>query len=480
MRLLLVFFGLWGTIAPLVNAQTTLKERLEKHVYTLADDSLKGRKAGSADAQKAAAYIVKQWEEIGIKSYNENTYYQPFNNQYQNLIGVLEGSDPVLKNEYIVVGAHYDHLGYKIVDGDTVIYNGADDNASGVATLIELSRRLKDIQPQLSRSIIFIAFDAEELGLYGSTHFANNPIVPIEQIKLMFSVDMVGWHRTSGYVKYLGSGTIAGGNKILTDKTLIPEGLHVVTKKFENSIFTATDTEGFAQKGIPTLAVFTGLKSPYHKPEDDADLIDYEGMTLITEHLVNVVRAVSQSPDFRPSGKLASKHNPNRKFRWGLTVLGGTNYHYYTAGAFNGKPAGAFAVGLSSQINMGLLALRPELLYEHIGAHNPAGKVSTDHLTLPLSFVLQTPPSSQVGAAVYVGGYYSYRFGGTVDKRALNFEQEVYRNEGGYVYGFELRVAQIKIGFTQRCELTNFSRTQNIDGANLRNYRTYATLTYLF
>ncbi|MDR1938988.1 MAG: outer membrane beta-barrel protein, partial [Tannerellaceae bacterium] len=229
------------------------------------------------------------------------------------------------------------------------------------------------------------------------------------------------------------------------------------------------------------LAVFTGLKSPYHKPEDDADLIDYEGMALITEHMLNVVRTVSQSPDFRPSGKLASKHKPNRTFRWGLTLLGGTNYHHYTAGAVNGKPALSFAAGLSSQINMGQhFALRPELLYERIQAHHPAGKVSTDHLTLPLSFAIQTPSSSPFGAAVYLGGYYSYRFGGSVNKRALNFEHEVKRDEGGYQYGLELRLAQIKIGFTQRYELTNFSRNQNQDGAHLRNHRTYATLSYLF
>ena len=109
-----------------------------------------------------------------------------------------------MKNEYIVIGAHYDHLGVK--KGE--IYNGADDNASGVATLIELGKALKKNQSNLKRSVMLVAFDAEEIGLVGSKHFINHTSATDMDIKLMFSIDMVGWYKASGAVNYAGTGTI--------------------------------------------------------------------------------------------------------------------------------------------------------------------------------------------------------------------------------------------------------------------------------
>ena len=468
-------------IIPLITAQTTLKERLEKHVYTLADDSLKGRKAGSPENQKVAEYIIDQWKEIGITPYQEDSYIQPFKMQYQNVIGILHGNDSLFQNEYIVVGAHYDHLGTKIKDDSIVIYNGADDNASGVATLIELGRQLKAIQPMLKRSIILVAFDAEEAGLLGSSHFVDNPIVPLQQIKLMLSVDMVGYHRKSGYVKYEGSGTIKNGENQILEEQIIPEGLHVKIKKFENSPFTATDTRPFAMKGIPTLAVTTGLKSPYHKPEDAADLIDYDGMALITTHLTNYIQSVDRNPDYQASGKLAPKHKPGQdRFLFGISANTGSNYHEYTAGALNGKLADAFGIGLFSQINGKHLAIRPEIYYENIQAKYPAGTITTNRITVPLSLVLQTHGGGVFVADVFMGGYYSYAFHGKQGKDALDFTHTFYRNEGGLNYGLGFRLMQFKMSFTSRNALTHFTRNANADGAHIRNKAQYFTITYLF
>jgi Zn-dependent M28 family amino/carboxypeptidase len=307
-----------------------LKERLEKHVHTLADDSFKGREAGSIYGRKAAEYIVNQWESIGITPYMKDNYFQPFLNKYRNIIGIIEGNDSILKDEYIIVGAHYDHLGFKIKE-DTIVYNGADDNASGVAALIELGRELRAIQSSLHRSVILIAFDAEEIGLVVSSYFVEEPFVPLEKIRLMFSVDMVGWLKAAGKVEYMGVGTIDKGDDLLLNAALIPKGLQVTMKSFENDILTATDTESFAQRGIPTLAVTTGLKSPYHKPEDDAHLIDYDGLALITEHLKNIIQTVARDPDFKASGKLAPKHQATQKqVLSGLSANIGYNYHHYT------------------------------------------------------------------------------------------------------------------------------------------------------
>jgi len=462
--------------------QEILKERLKHHVYTLAADSLMGRKAGSKHAKKAANYIAAQWKEIGITPLVGESYFRPFKqNQYQSLAGIIEGNDPFMKNEYIVVGAHYDHLGIKIKnDSDTIIFNGADDNASGVAALIELGRQLKAIQSTLRRSVVLIAFDAEELGLFGSNEFAANPPFPIEKIKLMMSVDMVGWYKTSGYVKYSGSGTIKNGSMLILDESLIPNGLHVKTQNFEKSVFTATDTDGFAKKGIPTLAVTTGIESPYHKPEDMAHLIDYEGMALITEHLTNLVQAVSQDDTFHASGKIASKHQKYKKFGFGLSVNIGSNYHFYTKGALDGKSASAYGIGLNGQLNMNNFAIRPEVCYNYINAHHPQGDITTHGITMPLNLLLQTQPSSTGSMAIFAGPYYSYKLKGQQKGAQLDFDNDFKREEVGLNMGFEMSVLMMRLEFTFRNALTNFTRTKNADGAHIRNRATFVTLGYKF
>jgi hypothetical protein len=469
---------LWTVIQPVV-AQTSLKERLKKHVYILADDSFKGRQAGSVYGRQAAEYIVNQWQEIGIAPYNGESYFQDFSGKYRNIIGIIEGNDPALKDEYIVAGAHYDHLGFK-VKGDTIVYNGADDNASGVAALTELGRALNELRPSLRRSVILVAFDAEEIGLFGSQHFVDEPFIPIEKIKLMVSVDMVGWLKTGGKVEYMGTGSIDHGEKLILDATLVPAGLQATVKDFENSIFTATDTQPFAIKGIPTLAVTTGLKSPYHKPEDDAHLIDYDGLALITEHLKNIVLRVSQDRDFKPSGKLARKHRTSRKkLSFGLSANIGSNFHYYSEGPVDGKKTTSFGAGLMSQINWGKWALRPEIYYDRIRANYPGGKIRTNNLTLPLNLVLQTP-IAPYGADIFLGGYYSYMFSGKQGKENIDFNHAFYRNEGGLSYGFGLYFGNIKFGFTGRTALTHFNRSKNADNAHVYNHGSYFNLTYLF
>ena len=479
----ILYISLWLLIVPSVSySQESLADRLKTHVYTLADDSLGGRKAGSENTRKAARYITAQWEEIGISPLVGETFYMPFRgNQYNNLVGVIEGCHPVLKDEYIVVGAHYDHLGIMSKNGgETVIYNGADDNASGTAAITEIGRKLKEIQPTLHRSVILIAFDAEEIGLFGSNEFADNPPVPIENIKLMFSVDMVGWYKASGYLKYVGVGTMKNGKRFIMNPDIIPEGLTVKIKNFEKSILTGTDTQGFAAKGIPTLYVTTGLKSPYHKPEDEAELIDYEGMALVTEHLTNLIQAVSTDETYQPSGKIASKHKPPSNVRFGISANIGSNYHYYTAGALDGKSAGAYGAGLSMTFNMGAFALRPEVYYDYIKARYPLGDIKTQSVTAPLNLILQTSPSEVAGVAVFAGPYYKYVLSGKQGNSSLDLENLFFRNEAGLNYGVEMRVMNIRIGITSRQAFTDFTRTKNEDGAHIRNRSVFATLSYYF
>ena len=467
-------------------SQSSLTDRLREHVYTLASDSLEGRQAGTEFSRKAAAYIVSKWEETGITPLNGDTYYIPFlRNRYENLAGIIEGNHPVLKDEYIIVGAHYDHLGSDIDNGEMVIYNGADDNASGTATVIELGRLLKEMQPSLGRSVVLIAFDAEEMGLYGSNNFASNPPFPIKDVKLMLSVDMVGWYKESGYLKYLGSGTIKNGRQLILDSKLNPHGLNVKPQKYERNLLGATDTQGFAQKGVATLAVTTGLKSPYHKPEDVAELIDYDGMTLITEHLANLIQAVSADENYMPSGKHAAKHRPLGKIAFGISANFGSNYHYYSQGVHDGKPAFGCGMGLSAKLNKYPLTIRPELSYAFLQAyHPPRGKLSSHSLTVPLNIVFQTDPSQPAGVGFFLGPYYRYRISGKHDGVALDFKDEFHRDEIGINFGAELRVSRFFLGITSRQAFSDFSRIKKPFGidveSHIRNRSLFTTFGYLF
>lgn len=419
----------------------TQQERLTQHVYYLASDSLRGRAAGSEDAAKAAAYIVKQFEAIGIEPFYEDGFYQPFKRfdvDYKNVVAWIPGNDPVLKDEYIVIGAHYDHLG---MSGD-VVYNGADDNASGTAAIIEMARILKARQDELKRSVIIAAFDAEELGLFGSDYLSSQ--LDVSKVKLMMSIDMVGWLEKGKTLRLNGVKTIKNGKRLLSgeaEKIDIP----IRTKDFENSILTATDTQGFATKGVATLHVTTGIKSPYHKPEDDADLIDYQGLDKVTDYLSDVTLKCATDPDFAPSGKVADIHsNKKRVFDFGLMAsLNNSNLRFPNAG-FMGKPRYAFNVGLTSQINMGkTFSLEIDALYDYQDAKLPSAiapfeqysRYHQESVTVPALLLMN---AGNIGFDVFVGvgGYYS---------RVLRSSEFVNLNQYGWAWCLGFRLGKFKI-----------------------------------
>jgi len=469
-RQIFIYLLIFSAI-PIAYAQTTLNERLEQHVYTLASDSMQGRKAGTEHARMAAGYITNQWKEIGIEPFFDNAYLQPFgNNWFQNVVGIIHGNDPVLKNEYIIIGAHYDHIGTNIFGR---IRNGADDNASGVAALIELGRELKQNQSNLKRSVILIAFDAEEIGLIGSTYFINHWETSItdnkiENIKLMISIDMVGWYEASGKINYIGSGTIKNGNEIILNSPAIPAALNVAAKNFETNILVGTDTHAFAFKRIPTLNVTTGLKSPYHTSRDEAHLIDFNGMALIVEHLKNFIETISQEIDFEPSGRIAKKHKPRRCVDIGVSAHFGMTNNSYTADNNDKNVYGFFlGAGFSPQINLGIFAIRPELHYDYIRVQYPFGTINENNLTVPLNLVLQTPDHWFTGADIFFGGYYSY---------CLNDKQG---GEAGLTFGLGSYLKPFKIGFTCRIPLTDFRQSANINDAHIKKSMFYS-IVYTF
>lgn len=214
-----------------------------------------------------------------------------------NVVGLLPGSDPVLKDEYVVVGAHYDHLGYgwgKSRDENLLaqIHNGADDNASGTSGLMEIAEWFGLAPEKPKRSIIFIAFGGEEMGLLGSTHFLNNCPVPREKIVAMLNMDMIG-RLVDKKLLVSGVGT-AAGFKPLAEKLNADFGFAL---SFDASGIASSDHAAFTVKKIPSFFFFSGIHEQYHKPSDDAALINNEDGAAIAAYAAAIARELANAPE---------------------------------------------------------------------------------------------------------------------------------------------------------------------------------------
>ena len=215
-----------------------------------------------------------------------------------NVVGYIDNGAPTT----VILGAHYDHLGYG-EDGNSMlrnsntpqIHNGADDNASGIAALIELAGMLKKSK-LTANNYLFIAFSGEELGLFGSKYFTENPTVNISNVNYMINMDMVG--RLNDSSKVLTVGGIGTSPTWTTTLSAIPTKYFKV--KYDSSGTGPSDHTSFYRKDIPVLFFFTGLHSDYHRPSDDADRINYTGELMIIRYIYSVVEKNN-----RPSAKLA-------------------------------------------------------------------------------------------------------------------------------------------------------------------------------
>ena len=450
----------------------TQQERLTRHVYFLASDSLQGRDAGTIYADKAARYIVQQFEEIGVDPYYKEGFYQPFEKYgtttFKNIVGVIPGNDLVLKDEYIIIGAHYDHLGVK----NDKIYNGADDNASGTATIIEMARILKARQSQLKRSVIVVAFDAEEDGLWGSNYLSEQ--LDLSKIKLMMSVDMVGWLHEGKTLRLHGAATVKDGKKVLQEEA---KKMHmdVTIHDFETSVFGATDTQGFAKKGVPTLYVTTGLKSPYHKPEDDAELIDYQGMDRITNYLADVTECFASQTNMQSSGKIAAIHGGKKKaFEIGPTVALANSYIAFPKAAFNGKNRYGFDAGIATQTRLGRsMALEVKALYEYLNAKYPDESdlyasylpYHQESVLVPVNLLFKAGGMG-MDLSVGIGGYYGYILKANIKDQP---DLVINPNQWGMGWSIGFQMGKVKISGERRYQLNSLFAGEGAPNARLRS-----------
>lgn len=471
MKRKILFLSLMALMTLPMHAQTSagnsLKERLQQHIYFLAADSLHGREAGTSDAAKARAYLIDNYTAMGLEAWTNDTLAVSFtwdrqDTPYTNLIGVIRGTDPVLRDEYIVLGAHYDHIGMK---NDTTVYNGADDNASGTAALMEITRDLLAHRADLKRSVLIAAFDAEEKGLYGSTALARLMEDEGVNVRLMMSIDMVGWLKAENRLTLEGTGTIRNGNQILRSEA-DRLGLSIHCKDFESSILTATDTEGFAQNGIPTLAVTTGLKSPYHKPGDDADLIDYDGLELVTRYLTAITTSFATDTSFKPSGHVSFKHRHYPDYGVRLAAVAGwgnSGLAYPKGAAIDGRSlGGTYQAGFSGKLNLKHFAVAADVLYgqqryllpDPADYMNSAYRYKQQTLTVPVSLIIQTVPRSHpVNFWLGAGGWYRHAFSdGITDSKAvavtpdiLDYDPTLRPDDYGYHICFGVSIYNVAI-----------------------------------
>ncbi len=207
-----------------------------------------------------------------------------------NVVGYIDNGAAAT----VVLGAHFDHLGYG-EDGNSrnsttelAIHNGADDNASGTAALIELAKTLKNSKAK-NNNYLFIAFSGEELGLYGSKHFTENPTIDIKAVNYMINMDMVGRMPDSSHTVTIGGyGTSPSWSSVITAQMDNP-----LRVKIDSSGTGPSDHTSFYRKDIPVLFYFTGLHTDYHKPSDDADKINYNGITRVIRHVLMVVEKMN-------------------------------------------------------------------------------------------------------------------------------------------------------------------------------------------
>ena len=244
-----------------------------------------------------------------------------------NVVTMIEGSDKVLKDEYIIIGGHYDHLGFggpnsgSRTPDTNAIHNGADDNASGTAMVMELAKNMAPRKAKLKRSIIFVAFSGEEMGLLGSKYFVNNPPVPIKSIKAMFNFDMVGrFDKEKNSISISGTGTSAEGDSILK---VFEKGLPFLVTHSPDG-YGPSDHASFYASGIPVFFFTTGVHMDYHTPSDDADKLNYEAEKKIGDFsaaLIADIDNLQKDLTFKESGKKESTGRSGRRLKVTLGIM---------------------------------------------------------------------------------------------------------------------------------------------------------------
>ena len=315
---MILFIGLTTTVFAQENikyAETINILDLEKHLTILSSDSLEGRETGKKGQKMAADYIMNHFKSIGIPPYKGKKYYQKFRVKSgrhickcddcdvnfvkklfgkrkwikgENVLGYIEGTD--LKDELIIITAHYDHLGIH----DSLVFNGADDDGSGTVATLEIAEAFmlaKKTGNGPRRSVLIMPVSGEEKGLLGSKYYTDHPVYPLENTVANLNIDMIGrlddWHDTANYVYLIGADRLS---QELHDISETVNSKHIglnldYTFNEEddpNRYYYRSDHYNFAKNNIPVIFYFNGVHEDYHKASDTVDKIDFKKIETIT------------------------------------------------------------------------------------------------------------------------------------------------------------------------------------------------------
>jgi Tol biopolymer transport system component len=313
-------------------AELAQQKSLKNHITYLSSDDLKGRLTGSKEEQLAADYLVKEFKKLKLKPYDGKNYLQSFeykvklnpqdslavkNNTGKNVIAYLDNK----ASKTIIIGGHYDHLGLNEHNHSTKpnskgeIHNGADDNASGVAGVLELARMLSQNKTVEKANYIFVLFSGEEDGLIGSKFMAETIKQKYPNVSLMINLDMIGRLNAMKSLNVGGVGTNPNFTKIVEKNK--PAGFNLT---LDESGVGPSDHTSFYLKDIPVLFFFTGTHDDYHKPSDDEEKINYYGVRNIVDYVFRVSNEISEvdKVEFVKTKTTASKSAPKYKVTLGI------------------------------------------------------------------------------------------------------------------------------------------------------------------
>ena len=335
----IVFLFLLVSVFACKKEPKVAQNKIKDDVYFLADDKLEGRQTGTDGEKKASEYLIKRFKEIGLEAKGTEGYLQTFSFKPKtdphkevefttnadstitgnNVIGYINNN----AEKTIIIGAHYDHLGYggegSLYRGEEkAIHNGADDNASGVAIMLNLAERLKvkndNSELKDKNNYMFMAFSGEEMGLLGSNYFSKNPTIDTKSINYMINMDMVGRLKADSTLAVYGVGTSP-----IFKQTIKANNDRFKLVENESGV-GPSDHTSFYLIDVPVLHFFTGQHEDYHKPADDSDKLNYEGMNLISDYIFDIIS------DLDDNGELAFRKTKNEseetpRFKVGLGVV---------------------------------------------------------------------------------------------------------------------------------------------------------------
>ncbi len=327
--LFLIFLGFVFSCKPQINQENLITE----DVTFLASDALEGRQTGTKGEKEAATYIENRFKQLGLQPKGTSGFLQTFSfkpktNPHDEVKFDVNGDGTITGNNVIgfldnnaentiIIGAHFDHLGFGgegslYRDAIKAIHNGADDNASGVSVLLNLAAKL--ITKNTGNNYLFMAFSGEEMGLLGSNYFVKNPTIDIKKVSYMINMDMVGRMKKDSTLAVYGTGTSPIFKQVLKSHN---NSFKLIQQE---SGVGPSDHTSFYLVDIPVLHFFTGQHEDYHKPSDDSEKLNYDGMKLISEYIFNIIS------DFDDNGKLAFRKTVNEsestpRFKVGLGVI---------------------------------------------------------------------------------------------------------------------------------------------------------------